>query len=359
MHRVSQGCRTDTPVGGFDGVLRAPDLGERSEGCVWTTPVDELRADTGDDEVPIPVGHPVDPRHEAAGRQAAQVVVSLDQHGVGPEAAGRDGGGGAGWPASDDQHVAGAVDGGGSGRLLDRRTSLRLHDPLLSDVGNRVRVCPIRTCAPLPAIACPLLRCGVRARSACADQPWLMLVSRCDSCANPRLRSSRRLVDQRARGVAVAPGLLCCGQQTTGHDSLEGHATGVGVGDRFGQQVERVVVSSERQRQLPQRPRHETEAGRARRRDAELAAERAELVEQFLAAVGQAECGRHLGLRLHNGEPEVALRHVALFGEGCCGIVDIAGHQVRQREQRRAMRACGPSSIVERPVRNDTSVPDW
>ena len=127
-------CRTDAPVGGFDGVLRTPDLGERSERCVWAAPVDELRADAGHDEVPIPVGHPVDPRHETAGRKAAQVVVSLDQHGVGPEAAGRDGGGRAGRPAADDQHVAAAVDGGRPGGLLDRRTWLRLHDPLLSGV---------------------------------------------------------------------------------------------------------------------------------------------------------------------------------------------------------------------------------
>ena len=130
MHRVPQRCRTDAPVGGFDGVLRTPDLGGRSEGCVWAAPVDELRADAGHDEVPVPVGHPIDPRHETAGRQAAQVVVSLHQHGVGPEAAGRDGRGRAGRPASDDQHVAAAVDGGRPGRLVDRRTWLRLHDPL-------------------------------------------------------------------------------------------------------------------------------------------------------------------------------------------------------------------------------------
>ena len=98
---------------------------------VRTAPVDQLGADAGDDEVPVPVGHPVDPRHETSGRQSAQVVVSLDEHRVGPETAGRDSGRGSGRPASDHQHVATAVDRRRSGRLLDRRFRMKLHDPLL------------------------------------------------------------------------------------------------------------------------------------------------------------------------------------------------------------------------------------
>ena len=68
------------------------------------------------------------------------MVVSLDEHGVGPEAAGGDGRGSAGGPPADDEHVATAVHGGRSGRLLDIRILLRLHALLLSGVGDRVRV---------------------------------------------------------------------------------------------------------------------------------------------------------------------------------------------------------------------------
>ena len=150
MHRVSKRCRTDAPVGGFHGVRRTPDLGCRSDGCVRPAPVDELGADACHQQVSIPVGHPIDPRHETAGRQAAEVVVSLHQHRVGPEAAGGDGGGGTRRSTTDDEHVAAAVHGRRPSRLLDRRTSLRLHDPLLSRVDDRLRVCPIRPCARLP-----------------------------------------------------------------------------------------------------------------------------------------------------------------------------------------------------------------
>ena len=79
-------------------------------------------------QVAIPVGHPVDPRHEPSGRQPAEVVVSLDEHGVGPESTGGNGRCCSGRPAADHQHVAAAVDGGRSGRLLDRRFAGRLHD---------------------------------------------------------------------------------------------------------------------------------------------------------------------------------------------------------------------------------------
>ena len=61
--------------------------------------------------------HPVDPDDEAAGGEAAQVVVALDQQDVGAEAGGGDGRGGSGRAAADDQHVGLGEDGDLAGRL--------------------------------------------------------------------------------------------------------------------------------------------------------------------------------------------------------------------------------------------------
>src|SRR5207344_3276209 len=44
-------------------------------------------------------------------------------------------------------------------RLLDRQTSLRLHDPLLDGGGNRLRVCRIRSCRECGVVQ-PLVRLG-------------------------------------------------------------------------------------------------------------------------------------------------------------------------------------------------------
>ena len=90
-----------------------------------------------------------------------------------------------------------------------------------------------------------------------------------------------------------------------------------------------------------------------------LTAVRGELVEEFLATIGQAESGRDLGLRLDDGQPEVVPRHVALCGQGCCGIVDIAVHQLGERKPACQVRECGPSVIVAMAVTIEPNVPSW
>jgi hypothetical protein len=53
-----------------------------------------------------PVGHAVNPEHQPAGGQAAQVVGALQQHDIGTGTRGGDSGGGAGRATTDHQHVA-------------------------------------------------------------------------------------------------------------------------------------------------------------------------------------------------------------------------------------------------------------
>ena len=40
----------------------------------------QLGADAGDDQPAVPIGHPIDPDDEPAGREPGEVVGALDQH---------------------------------------------------------------------------------------------------------------------------------------------------------------------------------------------------------------------------------------------------------------------------------------
>jgi len=62
-----------------------------------------------DDVLAGPVGHAVDPDHQAAGRQASEMVVALEEHDIGAGARCRDRCRGARGAAADDQHVATAI----------------------------------------------------------------------------------------------------------------------------------------------------------------------------------------------------------------------------------------------------------
>src|SRR6516225_6785174 len=94
------------PIGGGRRVGAAP-VGARRAGhrACWQA-VDQLGGDPFDDTPAGPVGHAVDPDHEAARRQPTKVVVPLDQDGIGVSARRCDRRSGAGRSAAGDQHVA-------------------------------------------------------------------------------------------------------------------------------------------------------------------------------------------------------------------------------------------------------------
>ena len=106
------------PVGGR-GRVRVPHRPRGGPGDrVLRQPVEQFVGDAADDQLAGPVGHAVDPDDEAAGGQAAQMVVALQQHDVGAGPRGRNGRSGAGRAAAHHQHVAVAEDGDVAGRFV-------------------------------------------------------------------------------------------------------------------------------------------------------------------------------------------------------------------------------------------------
>jgi hypothetical protein len=124
-------------------------IGEGSRG----QPVKQLGPDAGDDRGACPVGHPVDPDHQPARREATEVAVPLDEGHPLAEAARRDRRRRAGRAAADHEHVgllmhgdlAGGLgyrgDGrrGGRGRARPGRGASRGEQPASSaDPGTEV-----------------------------------------------------------------------------------------------------------------------------------------------------------------------------------------------------------------------------
>ena len=108
------------PVRHLLRVGRAPQLragpGEGSLG----QPVQQLGTDAGDDRGAFPIGHPVDPDHQSARREATEVAVPLDEGHPLAEAPRRDRGRRAGRTAADHEYVG-----------------LLMHGDLTGGLGNR------------------------------------------------------------------------------------------------------------------------------------------------------------------------------------------------------------------------------
>ena len=122
--RRSRQCAT------CSGSRRAPLLLRRAGDRVGRQAVEDLRGEAGDDLAPLPVAHPVDPDDEAAGGEAAEVVVALDERDLGAEAAGRHRGGAAGGAAADDEDV---------GLLVDRASRARARGSCAAGRSARAR----------------------------------------------------------------------------------------------------------------------------------------------------------------------------------------------------------------------------
>ena len=117
---VAEGAQALAPVRDLLGLPRAPLLLGRARDRVGRQALEDLRGEAGDDLAPLPVAHPVDPDHEAAGGETAEVVVALDERDLGAEPARRHGGRAAGGAAADDEHVGLLVDRGLARGLVDR-----------------------------------------------------------------------------------------------------------------------------------------------------------------------------------------------------------------------------------------------
>ena len=105
------------PVRRLGRVLRAPVGARRAGDRVGRQAVEQFFGEAADHRHALPVGHAVDPDHEAAGRQPAEVVVALEQGDVGALLRGRRGRRRARGPATDHQHLGAVVD-------LDRAAGL-------------------------------------------------------------------------------------------------------------------------------------------------------------------------------------------------------------------------------------------
>ena len=116
---VAEGAQALAPVRDLLGLRRAPLLLGRAGDRVGRQALEDLRGEAGDDLAPLPVAHPVDPDDQAAGGEAAEMVVALDERDLGAEPARRDRGGAAGGAAADDEHV---------GLVVDRRLARGLVD---------------------------------------------------------------------------------------------------------------------------------------------------------------------------------------------------------------------------------------
>jgi len=108
------------PICGSRRVGAAPVGARRAGDGVPRQPVEQFGGDPLDDPPAGPVGHAVDPDHEPAGRQPAEMIVPLDQHDVGTRPSRGDCGGRTGRPAAGDQHVAIAEQRHPARRLGDR-----------------------------------------------------------------------------------------------------------------------------------------------------------------------------------------------------------------------------------------------
>src|SRR5581483_5948622 len=116
---VAEGAQPLAPVRDVRIVGRAPELAGRAGDRSGRQAVEELLPDPGDHLPALPVGHPVDPDHEPARREPAEVVVALDERHLRAEPQGRDGRRAAGRPAADDEDVGLRVDGRLASRLAD------------------------------------------------------------------------------------------------------------------------------------------------------------------------------------------------------------------------------------------------
>ena len=119
--RVAEGGEPLAPVGDLVGIGRSPQIGPGARDGVLGETVEQLGPDARDDLGALPVGHPVDPDHETARGEAAEIAVALDDGDPLPEAPRRDRRRRAGRASADDEHVGLLVDGDLAGRLADRR----------------------------------------------------------------------------------------------------------------------------------------------------------------------------------------------------------------------------------------------
>jgi hypothetical protein len=122
---VAERAEALAPVLDRLGLGRSPLLGRRARDGALRQPVEDLGGEARDDLLALPVAHAIDPDHEAAGREAAEVVVALDERHAGAEPRRGHRRRAARRAAADDEHV---------GLLVDRRLARRLVDGLLRPV---------------------------------------------------------------------------------------------------------------------------------------------------------------------------------------------------------------------------------
>jgi len=108
------------PVRHLLRVGRAPQLRAGTSEGTLGQPVQQLGADAGDDRGAFPIGHPVDPDHQSARRQAAEVAVPLDEGHPLAESPCRDRCRRPGRTAADHEYVGLLMDGDLTGGLGDR-----------------------------------------------------------------------------------------------------------------------------------------------------------------------------------------------------------------------------------------------
>jgi hypothetical protein len=105
-HHAVESAGALRPVGGALRLARAPVLARRSRDRVPRQAREDLLGEAADHAASFPVRHAVDPDHQAAGGEAAQMVVALEQDHVGAESRRRHRGRRAGRTAAGDEHVA-------------------------------------------------------------------------------------------------------------------------------------------------------------------------------------------------------------------------------------------------------------
>ena len=112
-------------------VPAAPEIAFRSKDRVLGQAIEYLLAETTQQQIAVPVAHPIDPDYQPAGGKTAEMVVALDQHG--PGAKSRRGGRrrGSRRAAADHQNID-LVENRDLARWLDDRATATARTPRLA-----------------------------------------------------------------------------------------------------------------------------------------------------------------------------------------------------------------------------------
>jgi hypothetical protein len=108
-------------------------FGRRSnQGILLSTAVRQFLTDAGNNEVAVPIGHAVDPDHEATRRETPEAAIAFDQRHFSARPCGGHGCCKAGGTPSHDQYLAYAVNLDFTGRFWNRFAFSRSHGNLRS-----------------------------------------------------------------------------------------------------------------------------------------------------------------------------------------------------------------------------------